>query len=352
MKIAIISVTNKGALLADKLAHSLDEDITVFQKTGRNSTNNKYSYSSLSTLVKDIFGQYDSLIFIMAAGIVVRVIAPFVNDKRFDPAVVVMDDHGQHVISLLSGHIGGANELTLIISRALGATAVITTATDVANKPAADMLAAKLGLAIEPFGSLKTINAAIANNEIVEFFADFSSPDYEQYKVVVKQLGIELKDITALNSNIDFSSAVLITNQPYNLDKPHIYLKKPNLAVGIGCRRGTSQAVIWRAVEDACSRIGRSLQSITMLGSTVLKSNEKGLLEFAANIAVPIKFFNNQELTSCIEINNLAVSRFVEKEIGVGNVCEAAALLVGQTNNLLLTKTKYQGVTVAIAEVS
>ncbi|MPM64391.1 Cobalt-precorrin-5A hydrolase [bioreactor metagenome] len=351
MRIALISVTNNGALLADRLAHKLDGDITVFQKAGRNSTNNDFVYSSLSMLVRDIFSKYDSLIFIMAAGIVVRVIAPFVSDKRFDPAIVVMDDQGQHVISLLSGHIGGANELTLKISKALGAKAVITTATDAADRPAADMLAAKLGLAIEPFSSLKTINAAITNNETVEFFAEFGSLGYKRYSIVASQLGIELKDITMLN-NTHFSAAVLITDQPRRLGKPHIYLRQPNLAIGIGCRRGTSQAAIWQAVEAACIKIGRSLQSITMLGSTVLKSDEKGLLEFATKIAVPIKFFNNQELRSCIEINNLEVSRFVEKEIGVGNICEAAALLLGQTSNLLLTKTKYPGVTVAIAEAN
>ncbi|MGI6091404.1 MAG: cobalt-precorrin 5A hydrolase [Veillonellaceae bacterium] len=351
MKIAIITVTNNGAILADKLVRNFDGDITLFQKVGRNPTLTGFVYTSLSSLMNDIFNKYDALIFIMAAGIVVRVIAPFVNDKRFDPAVVVMDDQGQHVISLLSGHIGGANELTLKISRILGAEAVITTATDVADKPAADLLAAKLGLAIEPFDSLKDINAAIANNDTVEFFADFDSPEYEHYKLATNTLGIKMENIAML-SKIEFSAAVLITSKHYTLKKPHIYLRKPNLAVGIGCRRGTSQTAIWRAVEDACSKIGRSLQSITMLGSTVLKSDEDGLLEFAAKIDVPIKFFNNQELKSCIEINNLEVSRFVEKEIGVGNVCEAAALLMGQTNNLLLTKAKYPGVTVAIAEVN
>ncbi|MDD4601895.1 MAG: cobalamin biosynthesis protein CbiG, partial [Negativicutes bacterium] len=134
MKLAIISVTNKGALLAEKLAHSLTADSTVFQKTGRNPIKADYVFSNLRDLVADSFNQYDGLIFIMATGIVVRVIAPFVNDKRFDPAVVVIDDSGQYAISLLSGHIGGANELTEQISSAIGAKAVITTATDIVSK--------------------------------------------------------------------------------------------------------------------------------------------------------------------------------------------------------------------------
>ncbi|MDD4600277.1 MAG: cobalamin biosynthesis protein, partial [Negativicutes bacterium] len=282
---------------------------------------------------------------------VVRVIAPFVNDKRFDPAVVVIDDSGQYAISLLSGHIGGANELTEQISSAIGAKAVITTATDIVSKPAADVLATKLGLAIEPFSNIKNINAAIANNEIVDFFIETTLDDYEKYMATASNLGIVLKDIAMLNDS-SFDSAVLITNKTYTINKPHIYLRLPNLSVGIGCRRGTPLTSIWQSVDDACASIGRSLQSIQVIGSTILKQDEEGLLQFIAKVSVPVKFFNNQEIQACIALHKLEVSRFVEKEIGVGNICEAAALLAGQSNKLLLPKTKYQGVTVAIAEVN
>lgn len=350
MRLAIISVTNCGSILARKLAHSLPYDVTVFYKMGCGSEKTGCAYDNINLLVEKLFIQYDGIIFIMATGIVVRVIAPFVNDKRFDPAVVVLDDQGKNVISLLSGHIGGANDLTWLISKVIGANAVITTATDIAGKPAADLLAVKLGLAIEPFANLKLINGAIINNKTVLFFVDFNASKYRYYKDTAKQLGIELKDISLLN-NIDFDAAVLITDKFYKLDKLHLYLRQPNLAVGIGCRRGIPQHVIWQAVNDACSKIGRSMQSITAIGSTTLKSNEEGLLKFAAKIGVPVSFFSNQDIMYSIEKYKLTVSVFVEKEIGVGNVCEAAALLAGKTNKLLLPKTKYQGVTVAIAEV-
>lgn len=351
MKLAIISVTNNGALLAEKLAHSLDEDITVFYKEGRNPVKSGYGFDSLSRLIACIFNQYDGLIFIMATGIVVRVIAPYVNDKRFDPAVVVMDEKGQFAISLLSGHIGGANELARRIASISDAQSVVTTATDTANKPAADMLAVKLGLAIEPFNNMKAINAAIANDDKVEFFIDCSLREYKTYTAQARAMAIELKNIDELTTS-EYDTAVLITNRTYSLDIPHVYLRPPNLAVGIGCRRGTPLLSIRQAVEDACRQIGRSLHSIHIVGSTILKSDEKGLLDFCNKLGKPIRFFSNDEIQNCITNNNLPISRFVEKEIGVGNICEAAALLAGQTNKLLLNKTKYQGITVAIAEVN
>jgi cobalt-precorrin 5A hydrolase len=148
MKLAIISVTKNGALLAEKLAKNLTFKTDLYAKVDRDADVPAEYYDSLSRLVDSIYNVYDGLIFIMATGIVVRVIAPHIRDKRFDPAVVVMDEAGEYAISLLAGHIGGANELARIISRAIDARPVITTATDVIQKPAADILAVKLGLEI------------------------------------------------------------------------------------------------------------------------------------------------------------------------------------------------------------
>lgn len=110
MRLAIFSVTCKGALLADRLAHQLSDDVTIYAKNGRTTNSSHHTYEQLSSLIEDAFSLYDGLIFIMATGIVVRVIAAHIHDKRFDPAVVVVDDAGMHAISLLSGHLGGANE--------------------------------------------------------------------------------------------------------------------------------------------------------------------------------------------------------------------------------------------------
>lgn len=352
MKLAVISVTNRGALLGNRLADELrmlNHKVQVFAKSERNPLH-AAPYELLSTLVADIFPHYEGFVFIMAAGIVVRVIAPYIQDKRIDPAVVVMDENGKHAISLLSGHIGGANELAELIGVTIGAEPVITTATDVGNKPAVDVLAVKLGRSIQPFAELKSMNARIVNDEQVRFFIDKTLPNQEFYDKTAKKLGVLLEDIDQLAA-AEYDAAVLITDQFIPLNKPHLYVRSMALAVGIGCRRGTSSIDILAAVTEACYTIGYAIHNIAVIGSTVVKQDEAGLLAVIQQLAVPGQFFINEELQECIDKYQLDVSSFVQKQIGVGNVCAAAAILAGQTNKLLLPKTKYKNVTVAIAPV-
>jgi len=349
MRLAIISVTNQGALLGSAVADTLcnDHQVDVFAKQSRNPLN-VTPYESLSTLLPDIFSCYDGFIFIMATGIVVRVIAPYIQDKRIDPAIVVMDENGQYVISLLSGHIGGANELATLVGELVGAQPVITTATDVGKKPAVDMLAVKLNLQIEPFSQLKYLNAAIVNGDRVNFFIDTSLPNQELYWQTAEKLGILLQDIKQIHTAA-YDAAVCITDQDLSVSKLHLYLKPMPLAVGIGCRRGTTSAEILAAVTDACYQIGYRTDSVTMIASTIVKQDEAGLLAVIEQLAVRSHFFVNEQLQQCIDKHQLEVSNFVKKQIGVGNVCAASAILAGKTNKLLLPKTKYKNVTVAIA---
>jgi cobalt-precorrin 5A hydrolase len=350
MKLAIISVTNKGALLAECLAGQLAVPADVYAKSGRNPLSTAKEFVSLSNLVDTIFGKYEGFIFVMATGIVVRVIAAHIRDKRFDPAVVVVDEAGQHAISLLSGHIGGANDLAIRVAAVSGARPVITTATDVTNLPAADVLAMKLGLVIEPFAQMKFINATIVNGEPVAFYIDMSLANADTYIQQAGDLGVSLQTLNE-SALLKQSAAVVITDRQLIISKPHLYLRPKTLAVGIGCRRGTTSDEIVTALADACQKIGRSINSIAIIASTVIKQNEAGLLAAIQQLAVPHQFFANEQLEQCNVENNLDVSKFVKEKIGVGNVCEAAALSAGQTKQLLLPKTKYPKVAIAIAEV-
>jgi cobalt-precorrin 5A hydrolase len=352
MTLAIITVTNNGALLGDTVAQKLailGKKVDVFAKAGRNPLE-ATSYESLSKLIYDIFPKYDGFLFIMATGIVIRVIAPYICDKRIDPAIVVMGDNGKHVISLLSGHIGGANELTQLIAETSGAEPIITTATDLAQKPAADILAVRLNLTIEPFVQLKTINAAIVNNENVKFFIDKKLSNRASYYQEAAKQGLNLINLSQISTE-EYDAAVIITDQILPIRNNQLYLRPVALAVGIGCRRDTSSEDILAAVTDACNQIGRSINSISIIGSSIVKQNEKGLLSVIQQLAVPSIFFDNKQLQECIDKYQLDVSSFVKKEIGVGNVCAAAAILAGKSNKLLLPKTKYKNVTVAIAPV-
>ena len=140
MKTAIISVTMKGARLGQRVKHSIAPDAICFEKEGKTSGHEDITFSSMKDIIGDVFKTYDRVLCIMAVGIVVRMIAPYIVHKSEDPAIVVMDEAGHNVISLLSGHLGGANEWTSMIGLAVDAHPVITTATDVNGLPAPDGL--------------------------------------------------------------------------------------------------------------------------------------------------------------------------------------------------------------------
>lgn len=293
MRKIIFSITEEGVALAHKIAQKLD-GCTIFIKNR--------DFDKLRDAVDDNFNKFDALIFISATGIAVRMIAPHVVSKLTDPAVIVIDELGQHVISLLSGHVGGANDLAIKIADIIDAEPIITTATDVNKKFAVDSVASKLGLMPEPKDAIKIINRAILNNE----------PVY----------------VTAGNTILNLTPLKLI--------------------VGIGCKRGISEELIKTAVVEACNKINQPIDRIDLIASVDIKRDETGLIEFAASINKPLKFFDVDTLKHTIEQYNLSESEFVKRTIGVGNVCEAAALSCVKTGKFALTKTKFDGVTVAL----
>ncbi|MBR0288114.1 MAG: cobalt-precorrin 5A hydrolase [Selenomonadaceae bacterium] len=292
MRTAIISLTTTGSRLADKISEKVGGQI--FAK-GRN-------FTGLADLVADIFGKFDGLIFICASGIVVRMIAPHIAGKLSDPAVLVIDERGRNVISLLSGHVGRANELTLEIAKAIEANPVITTATDVEGKFAVDAIASRFGLVPEPKEAIKAINSAILRGE-----------------------------------------EVFVTAGDVRLN-----LIPQNLIAGIGCRRGTSSLKIFEAIQRACNMIHQPIERVKLLASIDAKKEESGLLALAEVMGLEIKFFSASELQDKIDEYKLEESKFVTRSVGVGNVCEAAALCCVEGARFALPKTSFKGVTVAL----
>lgn len=325
MRIAILSVTDTGFELAKKISSQIGG--YVFCK-GRD-------FDSLKNFVAVIFGKFDALIFICAAGIAVRVIAPLIVNKLSDPAVIVMDERGQNVISLLSGHVGGANELTLKIAAALNANPVITTATDVENKFAVDTFAAKFGLIPTPKDAIKIINSAVLRDEEI-----YLTAGNRTIKISADQNNDAVKII---NSAVLNDEKIFITAGNARLN-----LKPKKLIAGIGCKRGTSAEKIFSAVFQACKMINQPLERIKLLASVDIKSDECGLLKFANELNIEIKFFSVEELAKKIADYKLSESEFVKATIGVGNVCEAAALCCVKSARFALTKQNFDGVTVCL----
>ena len=293
MRKAILTLTEQGKILAEKISEKVGGQIFCKGK----------DFQNMKNFVAEIFTKFDAIIFICAAGIVVRMIAPHIVSKLSDPAVIVIDECGKNCISLLSGHIGGANNLTLEISRAINSNPVITTATDVEKNFSADSFANNFGLVPEDKNLIKKINSAILNGEEIFF--------------------------TAGNFKMN--------------------LRPKNLIAGIGCRRGTSEEKIFQAVTEACKIISQPVERIKILASVDKKSGEVGLLNFAKNFNREIKFFTPEELQKKIDEYKLEESDFVKKNIGVGNVSEAAALCCVESGKFALTKKKFfNEVTVAL----
>ncbi|MBU7007052.1 cobalt-precorrin 5A hydrolase [Phosphitispora fastidiosa] len=356
MKVAVVAVTRDGAELARKIAGLLDEAgeyETVLYLPGRFSllriTGKRQPYRKpLKELFGELFGRYDGILCIMALGIVVRLSAPHIRDKRSDPAVVVMDELGNNVISVLSGHLGGANALTLQTAQLLGANPVITTATDVQGLPAIEMVAAENGLVAEPLDLVKTINAAIVNKQQIVIYTEFPID-------IAPTENITVRDFAEYSpSRREENRVVLVTNRAAaSFPEGTLFLRPQNVCIGIGCRKGVSSAEVRQAILQALEETGRALTAVKLLASIDIKSEEQGLLEAAGEMDLPTEFYGRPELQEVhrARASELSFSEFVDQKIGVGGVCEPAAILgAGQASVILMPKKKFGKVTIAMAE--
>ena len=288
-----MTLTENGKILAEKISDKVGGQIFCKGK----------DFEKMNNFVAEIFTKFDAIIFICAAGIAVRMIAPHIVSKLSDPAIIVIDERGKNVISLLSGHIGGANDLTLEIAKKISANPVITTATDVEEKFSADSFANSFGLIPDDKNLIKKINSAILRGEEIFF--------------------------TAGNFKMN--------------------LLPKNLICGIGCRREVEEEKIFQAVSEACKIISQPIERIKIFASVDKKSDEKNLLRFVEKLGKEIKFFGADELNKKISEYKLEESDFVKKNIGAGNICEAAALCCVERGKFALTKKKFfNSVTVAL----
>ena len=347
MRCAVFTATPRGTKTALRVRASLDASVDIFGKAGQEMPAGVRVYERLAPQVAAAFRQYDALIFIMATGIAVRMIAGSLKSKLEDPAVLVLDEEAQHVISLLSGHIGGANELTRELAASLGADPVITTATDVQKKLAVDVAAACLALRPSPKEQIKRFNSAVLEGEEIHYVIDAKLARASFYKKRLADMGLAARVCEGVPLQAAHLSAWL-TESEGEERADLIRLIPRRLIAGIGCRRGTPAAEIRAALEAALTKIGRSLADVSLLASTEAKAEEAGLLALAAELRREIRFYPNEEMQETIEAYGLTESPFVKKNIGIGNVAEAAALKSVPAGRLALAKTRFEKVTVAL----
>ena len=312
----ILGFSRRGMETAGRIARALE---------GEYETECLRPEGNLRPLVEARFPVSDALIFVGSCGIAVRAIAPFLKGKTRDPAVIVSDETGKWVISLLSGHIGGANALALRIARAIGAQPVITTATDVNKRFSVDAWAAKAGLSIGSMDLAKRFSAAILERDL-PLCSDFPVEGPPPAGVFWGDSGALGAAVSCLKKN-PFEETLCLVPQKLHL--------------GVGCRRGTPRS----AFEEILSALPIHPEAVCSVASIDIKQDEQGLLDFCAAHSWGARFYPAARLMALG--GEFTGSDFVQKTVGVDNVCERAAAAAG--GRIIVPKQAKNGVTAAVA---
>lgn len=361
MKAAVICFTEKGYEMEGRIRRAFEDssagrektDIRLFGKgkyvkslCKMEDSYARYVEKPIQTWAGKCFEKYDVIIFIGAAGIAVRAIAPFVRDKRTDPAVIVMDECGKFCISLLSGHIGGANDMVRMISSKLNCLPVITTATDVSGRFAVDSYAADNGMQISNMTYAKEVSAALLAGEPVGFYTNFEVEGNLPEGVYWAEKLEQAREDKA--EDPDGTSLGIYISPSYNrayFDHT-LWLIPKCLTLGIGCRKGTPFAKIEKLVDDTLRAYSLYPEAIAAVASIDLKKDEPGIRHFCQVHNVPLHTYTADQLNSLQ--GSFTGSDYVKKITGVDNVCERSAV-IDDGGDLIIRKQSADGVTLAVA---
>lgn len=350
IRIAIIAITEKGKNTAEKIASELENVDVFFQKRG------------IKELIGELFNKYECIIFVSACGIAVRCISPFLKSKFEDPAVLVVDDNGNNVISLLSGHIGGANEITLKIADILNANPVITTSTDTNKKGALDVIVSKIGGYVENLRkSAKLVNSYLVDDKRVGIYFD---SDYESEKDSLNLSGFELIDEkTEIDAIAKLDALVSVTDKlrcwideivdkidKHNLEKANLsYIKlvPRRIALGMGCRKNTETEKMIEEFSAFSALNNIHPAAIVKTGSLIIKKDEKCMIDLSKALCAEFNLFDVDEICTCDYMFDK--SEFVKKNTGVYSVAQPSAYLL--SGNVISDKYKNNGTTFAFGRM-
>ena len=326
MKVALISFTDRGATVAERLAESLlaeGHEAACARGFGPDKVD-RMAWAA------EAFSGNDALVFVGAAGIAVRTIAPLLESKLSDPAVLVLDEGCGHCVPLLSGHVGGANDLARLVGTLVDATPVITTATDVAGIFAVDSWAVSQGLAIVHPERIKDVSGALLAGRRIACFC-------EQPIAGTPPQGIEVVGGDACG---DAAVRIGIGTIPADV----LGLVPRKAVLGIGCRRGTEAALLSSAIGAFLSRHGIEPEAIGLLASIDLKAGEPGLLQLAGECGWEFCTFGVEELNA--QEGDFDSSEFVRGVTGTDNVCERSVAASGA--GVIVRKEVVDGIALAL----
>lgn len=346
-KTSVLAITKNGVNIGLKLKE-LFPDWTICAPIKFSNDNMKIEWYSESTSDKivELFKNNNALVCLFSLGAVIRLIAPHLKDKKTDPAVIVIDDKTNFVISVLSGHIGGANELTQEIARKLDAIPVITTAADVNKTIAVDLVGRNLGWKIEDDSTVTKISAHMVNEEPIGVFQQVGNKTW--YKELPKNVTVydNLEQLKKSNSK----AYLIISDEKINdeLAKKSVIYRPPSLVIGVGLHWDTTKEVIKEGIEKSLEKFGLSEKSISKLVSIKKPQDVQGLIDIGKELKVPVEYVNREDLA---EISAPNPSETVKVFEGTASVSEAAAIKVSG-GELIVEKQKFPpNLTIAIARI-
>ena len=288
------------------------------------------------TVLAQDFQSKDVMVFVMATGIVVRKIAPLLRSKLDDPAVIVLGQDGKYVISLLSGHIGGANEMTNAIAALLQAEPVITTATDLQGQVAFDVVAVKNHLVIENPSMIKTISSALLVGECVQLQSYLSVLSAERYPQIV---WTESRKTTC---------KVVISDRLFPEEKnakPTLYLRPIDLVIGVGCKKEITFDHLEFCFLSFLQAYGYAISSVKTIATIERKRAEPAILQLCETYQIPLQIISDEAIRNCQY--PFESSDFVKQVTGLPAVAESCSYLASECGTVLTGKVKYSGVTLA-----
>ncbi len=360
-KTSVLAITKNGIKMSSKLKAEFPDWTIYAPEKFSGQSNSVISWYSEPTSKKvgDLFQSSDALICLFSLGAVIRLIAPYIKDKKSDPAVIVIDDKSEFVISALSGHLGGANQLTKDIAEKLEARPVITTAADVNKTIPVDLVGKEFGWIIDDDSTVTKISALMVNEEKIGVWQNSGNKGWWKREfpknVIVYDTLEQIKDS-------DAKGFLIITDRKLgskeggekkgeeSLAEKSVVYRPKSLVVGVGLHWNTTKEKIRDCLQDCFDKNNLSLKSIAKFVSIKKPKDVKGLIKIATEMNVPIEYYQKEELA---DVNIPNPSETVKKFEGTPSVSEAAALKGSFKGDLVVQKQKFPpDLTIAVARIT
>lgn len=368
---AIVAVSRPGAALARRLASRITDATTYLERrtaadvSADSNENDTLFYDfPLRPVIQGLFTRHRELVVFLPVGATVRLLSPVLGSKRQDPAVVCVDDAGRYAVSVLSGHIGGADALAHRVADAIGGQAIITSASDTLGVTPIDLVGRGAGWRIEATPTALTRAAgAVVNGDLVALWIDPTTGATWPDDIPLSE---NIRRVSHLSGVRDsrYAAALIVSDRLFELDvgRPMVTYRPPTLVAGVGCRRGVPEDHLSELLLHTLEEHGLAAQSLAKIATVDIKANEAGILALAESLSLPMETYDGAQLNSAVADRSAAADRTsglhkptasaARGLLGVFGVAEPAAMLASGADGVIVPRAKSDRATIAIARIT